>query len=55
MKGGWHLIERTQRDMWDRAQTEARARVARLERGESWAPAQVVRCLRVFVAPEVRR
>jgi hypothetical protein len=44
-----------QREWWDRAQTEARARLARIDRGDSWAPAQVVRCLRVFVAPEVRR
>jgi hypothetical protein len=44
-----------QREWWDRARTEARARLARIDRGDSWAPAQVVRCLRVFVGPEVRR
>jgi hypothetical protein len=44
-----------QREWWDRAQTEVCGRLARIDRGESWAPAQVVRCLRVFVAPEVRR
>jgi hypothetical protein len=44
-----------QREWWDTAQTEARARLARIDRGESWAPPSVVRCLRVFVAPEVRR
>jgi hypothetical protein len=44
-----------QQEWWDRAQTEVRGRLARIDRGESWAPEQVVRCLRVFVAPEVRR
>ncbi|MCU1613133.1 MAG: hypothetical protein JWO98_673 [Frankiales bacterium] len=44
-----------QREWWDRAQTEAKGRLARIDRGESWAPAQVVRCLRMFVGPEVRR
>lgn len=38
-----------QRELWDQAMTVARARLARIERGESWAPAQTVRCLRVFV------
>lgn len=37
------------------ALTEVRARLARIDRGESWAPAQVVRCLRVFVSREVLR
>lgn len=40
---------------WAEAQTEVPALLARIDRGESWAPAQVVRCLRVFVASEVRR
>jgi hypothetical protein len=44
-----------QQELWGQAQVEVRARLARLDRGESWAPAQVVRCLRAFVAPEVRR
>lgn len=44
-----------QREWWDRAQTEVRARLARIERGESWASAQMVRCLRVLVSPEARR
>lgn len=41
-------------EQWDRAQTEARARLARIERGESAAPEPVVRVLRLFVAPERR-
>jgi hypothetical protein len=44
-----------QREWWDQARTETKARLARIDRGESWAPARVVRCLRVFVTPEVRR
>lgn len=52
---GWGLAERSQRELWATVQTETRARLARIDRGESWAPAQVVRCLRAFVAPEVRR
>jgi len=44
-----------QREWWDQAVTEVRARLARVERGETTAPASVVRCLQVFVAPEVRR
>jgi hypothetical protein len=44
-----------QREWWDQARTEVVARLARIDRGDSWAPAQVVRCLRVFVAPELRR
>lgn len=41
--------------VWDQAVTEVRARLTRIQRGESWAHEQVVRCLTVFVAPEVRR
>lgn len=41
-------------ELWNRAITETVARLARIDRGESWAPAQVVRCLRVLVAPVVR-
>ncbi|WP_176445737.1 hypothetical protein [Blastococcus mobilis] len=37
-------IER-QQEWWDRAQTEVHARLARIDRGETTAPAQVVRCL----------
>lgn len=48
-----HQLE-LQREWWDRAQTEVRARPARIDRGETTAPAQVVRCLQTFVAPEVR-
>jgi hypothetical protein len=44
-----------QQEWWNRAQTEVQARLARIDRGETTAPAQVVRCLRVFLAPEVRR
>ncbi|WP_167759162.1 hypothetical protein [Blastococcus sp. TF02A-35] len=47
-------VER-QREWWEQAQTEARARLARIDRGETSAPAQVVRCLRLFVGPEMRR
>lgn len=43
------------RELWDRTMTETRARLGRIDRGESWAPAQVVRCLRVLVAPAVQR
>lgn len=42
-------------EWWDRMQTEVRGRLARIDRGETSAPAAVIRCLRVFVAPEVRR
>lgn len=44
-----------QQEWWAEALTEVRARLARIDRGESWAPARVVRCLRTFVAPEVRQ
>lgn len=42
-------------EWWAEAQTEVRARLARIDRGETTAPAQVVRCLRVFVDPEGQR
>ncbi|HYH35019.1 MAG TPA: hypothetical protein VD814_07710 [Nocardioides sp.] len=42
--------------LWDEEQTEARGRLARIERGEMTAPERVVRILRVFVGlPAVRR
>ncbi|TQN44405.1 hypothetical protein FHU33_3907 [Blastococcus colisei] len=45
-----------QRKLWDQAQTVARGRLARIERGETSAPEQVVRILWMFVGlPAVRR
>ncbi len=52
---GWGTVDRRQREWWDQAQTEVQARLARVGRGESWAPAAVLRCLRVFVAEENRQ
>jgi hypothetical protein len=46
---GWGTTERWQREMWEQAQTEVRARLARIDRGETTAPEPVVRCLRAFV------
>lgn len=39
---------------WAEMLTEVRGRLARIDRGESWAPVPVVRCLRLLVAPERR-
>lgn len=47
--------EQARARMWAEMLTVVRARLARIDRGESWAPVAVVRCLRVLVAPEVRR
>lgn len=44
-----------QLEWWAEAQTEVRARLARIDREESRAPAQMVPSLRVVVASEVRR
>jgi hypothetical protein len=48
------LTAQRQQEWWDQAQTEVRGRLARIDRGETSAPARVVRCLRVFVALAVR-
>lgn len=47
--------QQTPEELWAETITVVAARVARVDRGESWAPAQVVRCLRVLVAPERAR
>lgn len=54
-RGASPRAEQVRQGMWERTITEVRGRLARIDRGESWAPAQVVRCLRVLVAPVVRR
>ena len=46
--------EQERQAMWVTTVAEIRGRVARIDRGETSAPPAVVRCLRVFVAPEVR-
>lgn len=41
-----------QRQLWEEAREQVRYRLARIERGESWAPPQMVRVLRAFVDDE---
>ena len=49
MSGGWHMTERRHREWWTQALTEVRARLARIDRGETTASTRTVRCLRAFV------
>jgi hypothetical protein len=44
-----------QAEWWAETITVVRERLARVDRGESSAPVQAVRCWRILVAPEVRR
>lgn len=48
-------LEQQALDEWATAVTVVRGRLARIDRGESWAPPSVVRCLRVFAGPERSR
>jgi hypothetical protein len=42
-------------ELWQQTRTEVRARLARIQRGETTAPEQVVRLLRAFLADDTDR